>query len=404
MLIHLAIIFAAGAILGGQVNRAIYRLAWTKRLISPWSAAPDSSRPRTWLDCVPILGWSRMRRESDIHGTGFWWRPMLIELSLGSGLATLYWFEMQQSLYPVGAALVPESIIQQQFFSHAILICLLTAATFIDVDEETIPDEITIPGILIGLLLAAVIPHSLLPSWSSFVPPIATQPLWLTMPNGWAPALNGARGLWIGLACILGFWYAFLPKTLWYRSGPFKFLQYLIVSIFRQPGTIIVSAIAVVAASGVVFVWWLGNEPWKGLLTALVGMAIGGSIIWGIRIVASAALGQEAMGFGDVTLMGMVGAFVGWQTSSIIFFLAPFTGVIIAVLQWLLTGRKQIAYGPFLSLATLLAILFWPSVWSRWGLPVFRHGWIIPIVLVFLLLMMGIVLMIVGRIRRALGG
>ena len=404
MLIHLALIFVVGALIGGQVNRAIYRLAWTKRLISPWSAVPEPARPRTWLDRVPIVGWWTMRRESDLHGTGFWLRPMLIEFSLAAGLAALYWLEMERMLYPLGRAPVPDLVIQQQFVSHAILICLLTVATFIDMDEETIPDEITIPGILVGLILAAVIPLSLLPAWSSFVPPIATQPLWLTMPNPWAPILDGVTGLWIGVGSVVGFWYAFLPKTLWYRSGVFKFFQYLVASIFRQPGTLVVSAISVVTAAAVAGVWWRGGLAWQGLLTALVGMAIGGSIIWGIRIVASLALGQEAMGFGDVTLMGMVGAFVGWQTSSIIFFLAPFTGVIIAVLQWLFTGRKQIAYGPFLSLATLLAILFWPSVWTRWGLPVFRNGWIVPIVLAFLLLMMGVVLMVVGRIRRLFGG
>jgi prepilin signal peptidase PulO-like enzyme (type II secretory pathway) len=408
MLIHLAIIFVVSAFVGGQINRAIYRLAWTKRPISPWSEAPESSRPRTWLDCIPVVGWWAMRRESDLHGTGFWLRPMLIELSLAGGLATLYWLEMKQALYPIGAAQPSDLVIQQQFLSHAILICLLTVATFIDLDEETIPDEITFPGILIGLILAATIPQSLLPAWRSFFIPIQTEPLWLTMPNPWAPVLDEVTGLWIGLASVLGFWYAFLPKTLWYRSGAIKFIQYLIVSIFRHayrhPSSLVISATAIVMATGVGIVWWLGSLAWQGLLTALVGMAIGGSIIWGIRIVASLALGQEAMGFGDVTLMGMIGAFVGWQSSSIIFFLAPFTGVVIAVLQWLFTGRKHIAYGPFLSLATLLAILFWPSVWSRWGLPVFRHGWIIPIVLTFLLLMMGIVLMIVGRVRRLLDG
>ena len=84
-------------------------------------------------------------------------------------------------------------------------------------------------------------------------------------------------------------------------------------------------------------------------------MAVGGVAVWLVRIVGSLALGQEAMGFGDVTLMGMIGAFLGWQPALLVFFLAPFTGVLIAVSQWLLTGRKDIAYGPFLCLAALLA-------------------------------------------------
>ncbi len=77
-------------------------------------------------------------------------------------------------------------------------------------------------------------------------------------------------------------------------------------------------------------------------------MAVAGTLVWVVRIVASVALQQEAMGFGDVTLMGMIGAFLGWQPAVMAFFLAPFAGVVIALAQWLTTGRKEIAYGPFL--------------------------------------------------------
>ena len=46
---------------------------------------------------------------------------------------------------------------------------------------------------------------------------------------------------------------------------------------------------------------------------------MGGGIVWAVRIIASQALGVEAMGFGDVTLMCMIGAFVGWQPALLIF-------------------------------------------------------------------------------------
>ena len=50
-----------------------------------------------------------------------------------------------------------------EFAAHAVLIALMLAASMIDVDEKIIPDEITIPGTLVGLLMAAAWPWSLLP-------------------------------------------------------------------------------------------------------------------------------------------------------------------------------------------------------------------------------------------------
>ena len=81
----------------------------------------------------------------------------------------------------------------------------------------------------------------------------------------------------------------------------------------------------------------------------------------------------------------------GWQPSLIIFFLAPLTGLVIAVTQWLLTRRKDIAYGPFLSLGTLILLILWGPIWNRWGWPLFRLGgwWIIAVLVVCQLLMGG---------------
>ena len=64
----------------------------------------------------------------------------------------------------------------------------------------------------------------------------------------------------------------------------------------------------------------MGGRTWRGLISALIGMAAGGGLIWVIRLVASAASQQEAMGFGDVTLMAMIGAVFGWQPVLIAFF------------------------------------------------------------------------------------
>src|SRR4051794_3662076 len=94
---RLLVIFLGGACLGSLVNWAIYTLAWNQRPISPWSRwSADGIAPRRFSDRVPILGWFALRREAAVHGTGFWWRPMLLEIALGLALAALYWWEVDQ--------------------------------------------------------------------------------------------------------------------------------------------------------------------------------------------------------------------------------------------------------------------------------------------------------------------
>ncbi len=67
-----------------------------------------------------------------------------------------------------------------------------------------------------------------------------------------------------------------------------------------------------------------------------------------MRIAARQGLGVEALGFGDVTLMAMIGVYVGWQPSVLIFFIAPCYAVVVFVVRLLLRGSNAGAYGPFL--------------------------------------------------------
>ena len=103
---------------------------------------------------------------------------------------------------------------------------------------------------------------------------------------------------------------------------------------------------------------------------------------------------KEAMGFGDVTLMAMIGSYVGWQPALLIFFLAPLAGMVIAVSQWILTRQPEIAYGPFLCAATLTLIVFWGSIWANWGLDIFGLGVFVPILVGVCLLLMAVLLFV----------
>ncbi|OHB74776.1 MAG: hypothetical protein A2W31_05820 [Planctomycetes bacterium RBG_16_64_10] len=113
----------------------------------------------------------------------------------------------------------------------------------------------------------------------------------------------------------------------------------------------------------------------------MVGLAGGGSVLWTVRQIGAATLKKEALGFGDVTLMMMVGAFLGWQPCLIVFFLAPLAGLGVGLVQWIARRDQVIPYGPFLCLAALLTMVFWATIWNMVG-PIFAVGWLVPAVMV----------------------
>ena len=59
----------------------------------------------------------------------------------------------------------------------------------------------------------------------------------------------------------------------------------------------------------------------------VIGWASGAAVVWLVRIVGTLWLGQEAMGLGDVHLMGGAGALLGWFAPLLAFALAPFVAL-----------------------------------------------------------------------------
>jgi leader peptidase (prepilin peptidase) / N-methyltransferase len=407
---RLTAIFAIGVCIGGAVNLAIYRLAWFPRSISPWSRPDPSAPPRRLADRIPIFGWLGLRREAGLHGPGFWIRPMLLELFVGLGLAWLYWWEIGSAgllpppwrLRPLPAGVL--YVLHVEFAAHVVLIALMLAASMIDVDEMIIPDEITVSGTLVALLAAAAWPWSLLPHVTEMG---QLDFLHLTSPNFWLEWLEGFPqygSLALGLACWWLWCLALLPRTWRTRHGWWRATQLCLARIVREPVSFRILRMAAVGSLVIVLIWYrvhFGHTVgWEALLSALVGMAAGGGIVWMVRIVASAALRREAMGFGDVTLMAMVGAFLGWQPCLVIFFLAPFAGLVVGIVRLILFRDKEIPYGPFLCLATLVLIVNWNAIWD-YTHNVFSLGWIVAVVMLFCLALMALMLLTWRLIRHA---
>jgi leader peptidase (prepilin peptidase)/N-methyltransferase len=395
--LRLAILFVLGVCAGSVLNLAIYRLAYFPRAISPWSNAPSGAHLRRASDRVPVWGWFGLRRESAIFGPGHWVRPLFIELGTGLLFAGLYHWEigLHKLLPPLPARLIPpDSMLHAEYFSHLILFCLMIATSFIDIDEKIVPDLITVPGTLVGLLMAALMPWSLLPVLRLEGKTVVVDFLRLTSPNEWPEWLGGAPhwpSLAIGLTCYWLWCFALLPRQMRIRHGWARALRILMARVLREATRPLTVAIEVLGTAGVVAAWWRGGLGGEGLLTALVGMAAGGGIIWAARIIATFVLNKEAMGFGDVTFMAMVGTFLGWQSSLIVFFLAPFAGLVIGIVQWVLNRGPEIPFVPFLSLAAAWVVIQWWPTWE-WAESIFQLGWIVPAIVLVCMALMAVML------------
>jgi leader peptidase (prepilin peptidase) / N-methyltransferase len=430
--LRLIIVFAIGACFGSLVNWAIYTLAWRPRLISPWSHLLPGASPRGRLVRLPVVGWFALRRDAHLHGRGFWIRPLLLEMGLGIALATLYWWEVARLALIDGQvgipALPPLAALHWQFASHALLLCWMLAASFIDIDEKIIPDEITVTGTLLGLVLATLAPMSLLPHVAerAAAPPVGVrlaldaprpvaalneQRLWLepttaVAPKAWPPAWGQPRS-WPSLAVALGcYWlwcFALAPRIWRGRRGAAFAVRLIARRVRREFLRPPLSWLLMIGTAAILGVWALGLSSWAGLLTALIGLVASGGIVWAVRLIGSAALRREAMGFGDVTLMMMIGAFLGWQACLIAFFLAPFAGLFVGVAQFALRRDDVIPYGPFLCLGAATVVVAWAPIWL-WAQPLFAAGALIPLVLIVCLALLGVLLAIWRIIKTLLFG
>jgi len=64
-----------------------------------------------------------------------------------------------------------------------------------------------------------------------------------------------------------------------------------------------------------------------------------------------------------VTLMGMIGTFLGWQPMVFVFAMAPLCGLAFLVPIRALTSKSYVPYGPFLAAATVIVLFFWRRLW-----------------------------------------
>jgi leader peptidase (prepilin peptidase)/N-methyltransferase len=94
-----------------------------------------------------------------------------------------------------------------------------------------------------------------------------------------------------------------------------------------------------------------------GFRDALIGAVVCSLLLFGMGEVVSRALGKEALGFGDVKMIAMMGAFLGWQLTLVSLFLASFLGSVIGVGLVAVTKNRDylIPLGSFLAIGAIAA-------------------------------------------------
>jgi leader peptidase (prepilin peptidase) / N-methyltransferase len=140
------------------------------------------------------------------------------------------------------------------------------------------------------------------------------------------------------------------------------------------PDRVTLPGIGVALGLALLNAWYAPPEyRWVALQTWAIGTLVGGGILWLVAWGYALATGREGMGGGDIKLLAMIGAFLGWQGVLVTLLLASFIGSIIGVGVMLVRGgdtKLAIPFGPFLALGALVA-LFWGDQLITWYLSSF---------------------------------
>lgn len=382
-------IFAFGCCIGSFLNVVVYRLPRDKSLVTPPSACPACNKHIRFYDNIPLLSYILLQGKCRFCKARISPRYFFVELLTGSLFVGLFLIYYRTDIRPSMGMLTEGRWFV--YLLHVILLGAFIAASGIDLEYWVIPLSIcylvTAAGIVASTLGVYVIDPALIHN-DHLLP--------------WATA--GPAAIAIGATIGLAIAWLLIKTGIIKRSyeiddqaaeqtrdnhdaapnpkiaPPEPEFNHRIESC-RE----IIFLLPVVACS--IAAYWvaartLSVETWtafhtrhpavSGLLGSLFGYFVGCAIVWSIRILGTFGFGKEAMGLGDVHLMGAAGAVIGPLPVVVAFFIAPFFGLAWAGCQMFFKKIRQIPYGPFLSLGILAVMILHDRIMDRIGLLFYR--------------------------------
>ena len=242
-----------GLAAGSFLNVCIYRLPRHQSIAYPPSRCPRCGRSLSWFDNIPVVSWLALAGRCRQCGGRIAVQYPLVEVATGALFVAIV------VLTPAGPLVA----------SRLLLGCALIVLFMIDLEHQILPNVITLPGLVVGLLLSLVAP--------------------------------------------------------------------------------------------------------PGLVDALIGAVLGAGVLYAIAAGYYMVRKEEGMGMGDVKMLAMIGAFLGWQAVLLTLILSSFSGAVIGVGLLALSGRGMrhaLPFGTFLAIGALVAMLSGDAIFA-WYLSLF---------------------------------
>lgn len=273
--------FVLGAMVGSFLNVCVHRLPQGLSVVKPRSRCPKCEAPIASYDNIPILSWLILGAKCRHCNNPISWQYPLVEALTATLFFLVYWKFGMTLAAPV----------------YMLLVAALVLVTFVDLTDWTIPNEVTFPGMPLGIALAVV--------------------------------------------------------------------------AMVYPG------------SGLLL-----DKP----IMSLIGLLAGGGVLYGLDMISLLLLKKRGMGFGDVKLLAMLGAFFGPLGVLLIMVIASFFGSAIGLTLILLgraTGAEEVVevseegseeeeedamspgghylpFGPYIVLGGLVYLFFGPEIIARY--------------------------------------
>ncbi len=108
-----------------------------------------------------------------------------------------------------------------------------------------------------------------------------------------------------------------------------------------------------------------------------LGIIVGGGILYAVAFAYFALAKREGMGGGDIKLLAMIGAFLGWQSLLYVVFFSSLTGSLIGIIAMIRQkkgGQTRIPFGPFLAFGAVTYLLFNRQIIALWHLYLHQTG------------------------------